>query len=160
MEHTAYIDGANLYMGIQSLGNDLDYNKFRQWLFWKYRITKAYIFLGYIESHTRLYQHLQASGFEIIFKESVRQAGGIKANVDAELVLQVARDAYENKLKQAIIVSGDGDFSCLIDFLHAKHLLKTMIAPNRKYCSYLLRKKNLPLLYLDDVIAKIRKDPR
>ena len=32
----AYIDGANLYRGIESLGWKLDYRRFRVWLFEKY----------------------------------------------------------------------------------------------------------------------------
>ena len=155
----AYIDGANLHMGIQSLGKELNYTKFRKWLFWKYRISKAYIFIGYISSYESLYAYLREAGFELIFKESVLQEGKIKANVDAELVLQAVRDVYEAKPNQVIVVSGDGDFSCLIDFLQAKKLLKTMIAPNRKYCSYLLRKKNLPLVYMNDIISKCEKTP-
>ena len=113
-----------------------------------------------IESYSALYQHLQSAGFELIFKESIRQAGEIKANVDAELVLQAARDVYEGRLKEAVLVSGDGDFSCLIDFLQRRKLLRTMLAPNRKFCSYLLRKKNLPIVFMDDIISKLRKDPQ
>ena len=155
----AYIDGANLHMGIQELSKELDYAKFRKLLRWKYRVTKAYIFIGYIDSYESLYKYLRDSGFELIFKESVLQAGEIKANVDAEMVLQCVRDVYENATSQAVIVSGDGDFSCLIDFLDEKKLLRTMIAPNRKYCSYLLRKKNLPLVYMNDIISKCEKTP-
>ena len=146
-------------MGIQELSKELDYAKFRKLLRWKYRVTKAYIFIGYIDSYESLYKYLRDSGFELIFKESVLQAGEIKANVDAEMVLRCVRDVYENAPSQAVIVSGDGDFSCLIDFLDEKKLLRTMIAPNRKYCSYLLRKKNLPLVYMNDIISKCEKTP-
>jgi len=159
MTNIAYIDGANLHMGIQSLGKKLDYQKFRKWLFWKYRIETAYIFIGYIPTYEHLYSYLKESGFTLVFKESVLQAGEIKANVDAELVLQAVRDAYETPPKETVIVSGDGDFSCLIDFLREKGTLKTMVAPNKRYCSYLLRKKNIPIVYMDDVITKCEKTP-
>lgn len=116
-------------------------------------------FIGNIPAYKSLYTHLRKSGYELIFKESVLQGGEIKANVDAELVLQVAMDVYESALQRAVLITGDGDFSCLVDFLHKRSLLTTMIAPNKKYCSYLLRKKNLPLVYMNDIISKFEKTP-
>lgn len=44
----AYIDGANLYNGMGSLGWKLDYKRFRIWLTEKYGIRKAYLFLGMV----------------------------------------------------------------------------------------------------------------
>ncbi|MFS8160423.1 MAG: hypothetical protein ACMG6E_09510, partial [Candidatus Roizmanbacteria bacterium] len=40
---------------------------------------------------------------------------------------------------QAIIVSGDGDFHCLMEYLHDQKKLYKIIVPNEKYSS-LLRK--------------------
>lgn len=79
--------------------------------------------------------------------------------MDAELVLRAVRDVYEVHPKEMVIISGDGDFSCLVDFLQERKLLRTIIAPNRRYCSYLLRKKNLPMVFMDDIIAKCEKTP-
>jgi len=156
----AYIDGANLHMGIRSLRKEIDYGKFRKLLLWKYRITTAYLFIGHIPEYEKLYEHLRQSGYTLIFKETVMQAGETKGNVDAELVLRAVRDVYETQPKQMVIISGDGDFSCLVDFLQEKQLLKTIIAPNRRYCSYLLRKKkNLPIVFMDDIITKCEKTP-
>jgi uncharacterized LabA/DUF88 family protein len=155
----AYIDGANLHMGIKSLKKEIDYGKFRRWLRWKYRITVAYLFIGYIPEYEKLYDHLRRSGYTLIFKETVTRSGETKGNVDAELVLRAVRDVFETHPRHVVLVSGDGDFSCLVDFLHERRLLRTLIAPNRKYCSYLLRKKNLPLVFMDDIIAKFEKTP-
>ena len=38
---------------------------------------------------------------------------------------------------KAIIVSGDGDFHCLIEHLYDNNKLKKIIAPNNKYSSLL-----------------------
>jgi len=57
----AYIDGANLYKGIQSLNKELDYARFRKWLLHKYRITTAYIFMGYIPQQESLYKYLKSA---------------------------------------------------------------------------------------------------
>ena len=44
----AFIDANNLILGVRKLGWDIDYAKFRTYLLDKYRIEKAYWFLGYI----------------------------------------------------------------------------------------------------------------
>ena len=73
------------------------------------------------ESETRKLIYLQATylqecGFILIFKEVVYNSDGEpKGNCDADLVLQVAKDTYENKFNKAIIVSSDGDYACLIE---------------------------------------------
>lgn len=114
----AYIDGANLHRGIESLGWKLDYSRFRVWLSEKYWVKSAYLFIGLIPKYKELYKYLQESGFTPIFKEVVYDGNGKpKGNCDADLVLQAARDAYENKFDKAIIISSDGDYASLIKFL-------------------------------------------
>ncbi len=157
----AYIDGANLHKGIQSLGWDLDYKKFYHWLTTKYHTERVVIFLGYIARHQPLYGTLTAIGYDLTFKEITTHGGHPKGNCDAEMVLRTVSDFYERKLTKAILVTGDGDFACLVDFLRQKGALHCLIAPNLRYTSYLLRKRNLPTVYLGAprLIPHIRKDP-
>ncbi len=100
-------------------------------------------------------------GYNLIFKEVTTQSGHIKGNCDAEMVLHTVSDFYENKLTKAVIVTGDGDFACLIDFLQKHSVFHRLIAPNLQYTSYLLRKRNLPIVYLENprLIPHIQKDP-
>lgn len=157
----AYIDGANLHKGIQSLGWDLDYAKFYRWLTARYRTERVTIFLGHIAKHQPLYDALIAIGYDLTFKEVTTHGGQPKGNCDAEIVLQAVSDFYEKKLTKAIMVTGDGDFACLIDFLQKKGVFHRLIAPNLQYTSYLLRKRNLPTVYLEAprLLPHIRKDP-
>lgn len=60
----------------------------------------------------------------------------VKGNVDAELVLHAAAIEFPNYSK-AIIVSGDGDFACLLEFLEDKNKLLHVLAPNYKYSKLL-----------------------
>jgi len=149
-KNIAYIDGTNLYKGIKSLEKELDYFRFRKWLIHKYRINEAFIFMGYIQKQEFLYQYLKNAGFKLIFKESVTQKCETKGNADAEMILQCVRDYLEKMPNNIVLVSGDGDFSCLIDFLVEKKKFKTILIPSRKYCSYLLRKKKCSLTFLDN----------
>jgi len=157
-----YIDGTNLYKGIESLGIELDYIRFRKWLLHKYRITKAYIFMGYISKQAPLYKYLESASFSLIFKESITQKGIVKGNADSEMVLKSVRDVFEETPDNVILVSGDGDFSCLVDFLIEKEVFKTILIPNKNYVSYLLRKKNISMTFLEDkwILSKIQKSER
>ena len=158
----AYIDGANLHRGIASLGWTLDYARLRVWLSEKYGVNKAYIFIGLIPKYKELYKYLQECGFTLIFKEVIYDGDGKpKGNCDADLVLQAARDTYENKFDTTVIVSSDGDYSSLVKFLMERKKLKTILSPHTKnLCSILLKRTNAPIAYLNDQrsILQVQKE--
>ena len=134
----AFIDSQNLNLAILDQGWTLDFGRFRKYLSDKYGVTRAFLFIGYVPTNQDLYTALQQQGYILIFKPTlVLKNGRIKGNVDAELVLH-AMIEYQNYNK-AVIVSGDGDFHCLIKYLKGKGKLKKLIIPNRSKFSSLLR---------------------
>ncbi len=154
-----------MYNGIIDSGWKLDYARFRIWLTEKYKVKTAYIFIGLIPRYKDLYKYLQECGFTLIFKEVVYNSDGKpKGNCDADLVLQTVIDTYENKFNQAVLVSSDGDYAGLIKFLALRNKLKIVLSPNNnKKCSILLKRINVPITYLEEVINKFslnRKNPR
>lgn len=152
----AYIDGANLHKGVRELGWELDYNRFRVWLRERYGVAVAYIFIGFVGKHKNLYTRLQEAGFILMYKEvSYDDVGKVKGNCDAALVLKVATDYYERKFHKAVIVSSDGDYAELVGFLKERSALRLLVSPNNK-CSYLLRKQNIPLLYLSTQQGRLK----
>ncbi|OGF74357.1 hypothetical protein A2W48_02225 [Candidatus Giovannonibacteria bacterium RIFCSPHIGHO2_12_44_12] len=148
----AYIDGANLHRGIVGFGWVLDYARLRIWLSEKYGVKKAYIFIGLIPKYKELYKYLQECGFTLVFKEVIYDGDGKpKGNCDADLVLQAARDTYENKFDASIIVSSDGDYASLVKFLMERKKLRTILSPHAKdLCSVLLKRTRAPIAYLND----------
>ncbi len=137
----AYIDGANLHKGILELGWRLDYKRFRVFLYEKYGVNKAYIFLGFIPTNANLYRDLQNCGYTVVFKPTLPDGTGeVKGNCDAEMVLQAVSDMYESLYDNAVIVTGDGDFACLVNFLKEKKKFKVILSPSYKKASVLLRK--------------------
>ena len=148
----AYIDGANLYRGIASSGWSMDYRRFRVWLFEKYGIRKAYLFIGRIPKYKDLYQYLQEAGFTLVFKEVVYDdTGKPKGNCDADLVLQAVCDAYETACNQAVIVASDGDYAGLVKFLQKKRKLSIILSPRGKeWCSILLKRTGAKIAYIND----------
>ncbi|MEK7160800.1 MAG: NYN domain-containing protein, partial [Patescibacteria group bacterium] len=112
----AFIDSQNLNLGVKSQGWTLDFGKFHQYLTTKYNVRKTFLFIGYVEGNQPLYTYLQKVGYICIFKPTLvftkTKKVKVKGNVDAELVLH-AMIEYPNYQK-AVIISGDGDFHCLI----------------------------------------------
>lgn len=137
----AFIDAQNLHAGVESLGWKLEHKKFRDYLRNELSVTRAYMFIGFMEEHQPLYSALQEAGFILHFKPLVRQVDTvIKGNVDADMVLQTMVDI--DKYDQAVIVSGDGDFAGLIRYLAGINKLKQVIIPNRSTYSSLFKRLN------------------
>jgi len=145
----AYVDVANLEHGVVDLGWELDYKRLRVWLTDKYSVREAYLFIGKIEKNRDIYAALQAAGFNLVFKEVVGDGhGGVKGNCDAELILAAVVDYFEQKYQKAILISSDGDYSCLVRFWKGKNVIVSVISPRNK-CSKLLTRTNVPIVYLD-----------
>ena len=136
----AFIDSQNVNLSIREQGWKLDFARFRVYLKDKYNAEKAYIFIGYMPSNQELYSYLQDSGFHCIFRPTLTYKDGrTKGNCDAELVLQAMIDF--STYDKAIIVSGDGDFYCLVKYLIDKQKLERLLVPNQHKYSALLKLK-------------------
>lgn len=82
----------------------------------------------------------------------------MKGNVDAELVLHSAAIEYNN-YNQAIIITSDGDFACLIRYLNEHNKLAKIITPTAKYSKLLkpFQKYILPLSSFKNAILLKKK---
>ena len=145
----AFIDSQNLNLGTSKnifrnkkliyKGWQLDFKKFRRYLEDKFRVKKAFLFIGYIKSNEKLYHYLKNCGYILIYKPTTKDNfGKPKGNIDAELVLYSAAVEFPNYNK-AVIISGDGDFYCLFAYLRKRNKLKNIIIPNRYSESSLLK---------------------
>ena len=142
----AFIDSQNLNMGIKELGWNMDWKRFRVYLREKYSVNTAYLFIGYIEKNAVLYQALQRYGYILCFKKIVEIKNGIiKGNIDTNLVFQAMLD-YQ-KFKKAVLVTSDGDFDCLVEYLYKNSKLAGVLSPHTKLCSILLKKSAQEKMY-------------
>lgn len=138
----AFIDGQNLHLGTSSEGWRVDHWRFRQYLRAKYNIQEAYYFLGYItENEQDLYDNLQRAGFILSFREhSSAMKGKKKGNVDSDIVFGIMRKLIENEpFNKAFLISGDGDYKKLVDFLIKKGRFGKILFPNTVYASSLYK---------------------
>ena len=150
----AFIDSQNVNLSIRDQGWPLDFGRFRKYLADKYGVKKAYLFIGYIRENEGLYTNLQKDGFILVFKPTLTIKGGAaKGNIDAELVLHAMIEWLN--YDKAVIITGDGDFACLIDYFIQKGKLLKLIVPNRRKYSALLKKFRPYIAFMIDLEVKL-----
>lgn len=150
----AFIDGQNLNKSIQNQGWSLDYKEFRKYLDEKYAVKKAYMFIGMVSTNQQLYSALQDFGYHLVFKPTIaNKFGDIKGNVDAEMVLYALTQI--NQYNQAVIVSGDGDFYTLVQYLQSQRKLKKLLVPNEQAYSALYDTLDIDASFVDDLRNKL-----
>ena len=141
----AFIDGQNLHMGTNS---DIppwkvDFTQFRKYLKEKYKVSQAYYFLGFvIDKKEDLYDKIQEAGFILKFREhSSAMIGKKKGNVDSDIVFAIMKKLYKKEpFDKIVLVSGDGDYRMLVDFLIEEDRFKKVLFPNKKFASSLYKK--------------------
>ncbi len=151
----AFIDSQNLNISVQRLGWKIDWRKFREHLSEKYGVTKAFMFIGYVPEFEDMYVQLHEAGYMVVLKptfdmtrprpEHVEKTDGdgkpeneedkkqTKGNIDADLVLWAMKEL--KNYHKAVIVSGDGDFYSLVEYLEQQGKLLKILAPTGHYSS-------------------------
>jgi len=159
MDNYAFIDSQNLNLSIKQQGWKLDFKRFRIYLQQKYNVTKAFLFIGYIASNQRLYDTLQSFGYILIFKPTMKiSTGEVKGNVDSELVLNAITEI--SNYNKAIIVAGDGDYACLVEYLLKQNKLEKLIIPDINKYSFLLTKFLKHAVFMNNLRNKLENKKR
>jgi uncharacterized LabA/DUF88 family protein len=160
LSNAAFIDNQNLNLGVQRMGWKMDWKKLRLFLKEHYNVDKAYMFIGYMPEYEDLYQQMHEAGYLVVLKPTLEmyqkpeadkktdfpqpQAAIVKndekkvatkGNIDADLVLYAVKEMAN--YHKALIVSGDGDFYSLIEYLAEKKKLLHVLAPNWQYSTLL-----------------------
>lgn len=144
MNNLAYIDGQNLYMGTTQRDPEwqVDLARFRVYLEKKYHVARAYYYLGYVETgsvYESLYEEIQRTGFILVFREhNSAMLGKKKGNVDTDIVFNIMKRLYQREVfDKIVLVSGDGDYKMLVDFLIEEGRLEKVLFPKQRYASSL-----------------------
>lgn len=162
----AFVDGQNLHLGTGEEGWRVDHTKLRTYLRDKYKVTEAYYFLGFVsEKEQDLYDNLQKAGFILSFREhSSALRGKKKGNVDCDIVFGIMKKLVDNEpFDKAFIISGDGDYKKLVDYLIKKGKFGKMLFPNKEFASSLyhsLGREYFDYLGENGVKAKIAYAPK
>jgi uncharacterized LabA/DUF88 family protein len=134
----------------------VDLARFRTYLEQKYNVRRAYYYLGYIQegaNFENLYESIQTAGFILVFREhNSAMLGKKKGNVDSDIIFSAMKRLYEKDVfGKIVLVSGDGDYKSLVDFLVQEDRFEKILFPNRKFRSSLYKSlSSTYFAYLDD----------
>ncbi len=157
----AFVDGQNVYMGTASADKPwhIDLARFRVYLRQKYGVEQAYYFLGFVQDkYQKLYDEIQIAGFILKFKEHNPAMLGVKkGNVDTDIVFYIMKMLYKKEsFGNVVLVSGDGDYKLLVEFLIEEGRFEKILFPEKKRASSLY--KTIDLIYWADLnVEAIRR---
>ena len=150
-EHNyAFIDAQNLNLGTQKVGFKMNWKKFCEFLRDRYDVTTAYMFIGYVPDNEDLYKQMDEAGYTVVLKPTVDmlmtkeeladEDHVTKGNVDTLLVMYIMKEI--DNYKKAVIVSNDGDFYSVAEYLEERGKLGKILAPNYRYSALLKKFEN------------------
>src|SRR6202140_2986349 len=131
-----FIDGANLYATMKSLGFDIDYKKLLREFQSRGYLVRAFYYTAVIEdqeysSIRPLIDWLDYNGYTgatKATKEFVDQTGRrkVKGNMDIELAVDAMEIAEH--IDQMVLFSGDGDFRSLVEAMQRRGVRVTVVS--------------------------------
>jgi uncharacterized LabA/DUF88 family protein len=159
MKTVAFIDTANIILSSRRGGVEIDFLKLKAYLFDKFKVDEIYYFTANLKFLNEDLKTLQENGFNIILKDVYYENSQTKANCDVEIAHYITKMIENKNLLKLILLSGDGDFSILLDYAHDCGIGTVLMPTDVKTSSKILRiKKYLKIIFLDQIINKIGKE--
>ena len=134
-----FIDGANLYQAARALGFDIDYRRLLTAFGAHGRLIRAYYYTALLDEQEYspirpLVDWLEYNGFTMVTKplKEFTQATGrrkYKGNMDVEIAVDIME--LSPHLDHVVLISGDGDFRCLVEAVQRRGLRVTVISTVR-----------------------------
>lgn len=134
-----FIDGANLYQAAKALGFDIDYKRLLRTLAADCRFVRAYYYTALLDEQEYspirpLVDWLDYNGYTMVTKplKEFNQGMGrrkFKGNMDVEIAVDVMEMA--DKVGHIVLMSGDGDFRCLVQAVQRRGTRVTVVSTIR-----------------------------
>lgn len=153
MNTNIYIDAANILLSAENIGFKLDLNKLFIHLKDKYKNCRIIFFIGNIKALTILQEILTQNDVEVCIKQVAREGGKLKANCDVDLTNRVTIDVERDLVDMAVIMTGDGDFAVLFDYIKDMQKYSRCISMSRANTSIFIRRRQyLSTVFLEDLV--------
>lgn len=165
------IDGANIKHTANQLNINIDWKRFtKPFTAWGNIIGRRYYTAIYEDSqgHIHLKQlvdYLEYNGYTVVQKEakSFSNTSGevkIKGNMDLEMAIDALTLAHAKRVDQIILVTGDGDFTCLVRALQQlaiKVVVVSSVKTKPPMVADTLRRAADTFVDLDDLRGQIQR---
>lgn len=117
------------------------------------------------DENQELYEEIQNAGFILIFRQhNPAMLGTKKGNVDSDIIFHAMKKMYKKEdFSKIILVSGDGDYKLLVDFLIEENRFEKILFPDRRRASSLYKRigaKYFDALDTPDIRRKIQKQKK
>jgi uncharacterized LabA/DUF88 family protein len=150
-----FVDMQNIYLSTKSVfgKGKINFSKLREYFEKSSANTTFTVFMCYDSDNQGQYSFLNALsllGFRVIAKP-IRKLpdGSVKANMDLEIAVEIMSQA--DYLDEVVLVSGDGDFKVLVDFICRKGKVVTVVGPDKltspelmQACNRFINLQNIP----------------
>jgi uncharacterized LabA/DUF88 family protein len=134
-----FIDGANLYQAAKALGFDIDYKRLLRTLSADCRFLRAYYYTALLDEQEYspirpLVDWLDYNGYTMVtkpLKEFTQSTGRrkYKGNMDVEIAVDVME--LTPHVSHVVLISGDGDFRCLVAAVQRHGVRVTVVSTIR-----------------------------
>ena len=170
--YAVFIDGANFHATTRTLGFEVDFDKLMQVFKAEGRLVRAYYFTALPDGTDyapvrRLADWLDYNGFTMVTKQARvytdQETGNrrMKGNMDMELALDMMKIAPH--IEHAILFSGDGDFSRLLQEVQSQGIRTTVVstlATRPPMLADSLRRQADEFVEVDSLREAISRPPR
>ncbi len=165
----ALVDVQNVQETFERQGYEVRYDVLKEYIKRQYVLDEREVkFLAFIpyrrddERRMRLIDALSFMGFRVVTKPVREHAdGGMKANMDTDLVLEAVNLA--DLVEEFVLITGDSDFVTLVDYLSRRGKRVTVLGPGRGSTSVELIRASDHYQNLDEiqgvVLAKFAQEP-
>ncbi len=144
-----YVDAANIILSCKNVNLKIDILKLIQKLRDKYRPIKIIYFTGKFKSMQIFFEAIKNLDVELVFKEIYNENNKTKANCDVEISHRVTYDVENNFVSEIILVTGDGDFVHIADYINRNNYKIKFVAAEPISCSRMIKKRQfITLSYL------------
>lgn len=152
-----FIDIQNVQETFERQGKEVRYDALRRSVILQNKGEESdYKFIAFVpfkrddERRQRLIDALSFQGYRVVAKPvRERVDGSVKANMDIEITLEVLSMA--EYLEHVILITGDGDFVALVDWLSKRGKRITVIGLGRGYTSVELIRASDEYYNMDEI---------
>lgn len=157
-----FIDASNIIYGAKDEGWLIDQKKLFKYLKTKFNVSKAFFYFGKDSKNLaqgKFLRVLEQFGYTLRVKEIKRYYKKTKANCDVDLTMDML--ILSEEYSRAIVLSGDGDFLPLFEYLSTKgHKKITIIAFSKKTSKDIKRFAKTNFIALENQKYLIERKPK
>lgn len=127
-----FIDATNIIYGASDHKWKMDFKKLFKYLKTKYNAKKVFYYAGVDDQNKKqlgFYEKLQEFGYLLRLVPVKRFLDGtVKADVDSRMTFEIMK--YYDTYTQAVVMTGDGDFYWVLEYLLENHKKLNLLAFN------------------------------